>query len=206
MRKRAGSETPEQPLYQVLDEGKASARQAGTLFASDKRYNVSGVQASIDPDEAGDQNALRDAYEGGRAKADAGVGEALAEGTSAQKRKIDASRGKAAKRRKEMLEAEVLLREEHEEFNAWHAALGAVPAINELQAKAEEMREAEFNKAGKKLKNLSDKEVEAVNRLSRGIVNKLLHGPLSHLRKPGSNIDEAALKLESFRGMFDLNE
>ena len=63
-----------------------------------------------------------------------------------------------------------------------------------------------FNKAGKKLKNLSDKEVEAVNRLSRGIVNKLLHGPLSHLRKPGSNIDEAALKLESFRGMFDLNE
>ena len=32
---------------------------------------------------------------------DAGVGEALAEGTSAQKRKIDASRGKAAKRRKE---------------------------------------------------------------------------------------------------------
>ena len=111
-----------------------------------------------------------------------------------------------AKRRKEMLEAEALLREEHEEFNAWHAALGAVPAINELQAKAEEMREAEFNKAGKKLKNLSDKEVEAVNRLSRGIVNKLLHGPLSHLRKPGSNIDEAALKLESFRGMFDLNE
>ena len=34
LRKRAGSETPEQPLYQVLDEGKASARQAGTLFAS----------------------------------------------------------------------------------------------------------------------------------------------------------------------------
>merc|ERR1719262_598081 len=98
LRKRAGSETPEQPLYQVLDEGKAPSRQAGTLFASDKRYNVSGVQASIDPDEAGDQNALRDAYEGGRAKADAGVGEVLAEGTSAQKRKIDASRGKAAKR------------------------------------------------------------------------------------------------------------
>ena len=88
-------------LYQVLDEGKAPSRQAGTLFASDKRYNVSGVQASIDPEEAGDQNALRYAYEGGRAKADAGVGEALAEGTSAQKRKIDASRGKAAKRRKE---------------------------------------------------------------------------------------------------------
>ena len=101
LRKRAGSETPEQPLYQVLDEGKAPSRQAGTLFASDKRYNVSGVQASIDPEEAGDQNALRDAYEGGRAKADAGVGEALAEGTSAQKRKIEASRGKAAKRRKE---------------------------------------------------------------------------------------------------------
>ena len=33
-----------------------------------------------------------------------------------------------AKRRKEMLEAEVVLREEHEGFNAWHAALGAVPA------------------------------------------------------------------------------
>ena len=107
LRKRAGAETPEsssagsQPLYQVIGEEKARASQAGTLFASDKRYNVSGVAASLDPEDAGDQNALRDAYQARQAAPDQGVADALAQGTSAQKRKIDASRGKASKRRKE---------------------------------------------------------------------------------------------------------
>ena len=56
---------------------------------------------------------------------------------------------------------------------------GAVPTIAKLQERAESMRAEEFSKNEKKLKNLSDKELEAVERLSRGIVNKLLHGPMA---------------------------
>ena len=110
-----------------------------------------------------------------------------------------------AKRRKEMLEAEALLREELSEFDAWLAALGAVPAISELQSKAEAYRLAEYKKANKKLKNLSDKEMDAVNRLSRGIVNKLLHGPLSHLRS-STSLDGGADNLATVKDMYGLDK
>lgn len=97
-----------------------------------------------------------------------------------------------AKRQKEMIEAETLLREEAAMFCGWRESLSAIPTINRLQEKANSVREEELNKCTKKLAangNLSDKEMEAVERLSRGIVNKLLHGPMSHLRQT-ENIDE----------------
>mmetsp|Transcript_12843 Transcript_12843/g.38240 ORF Transcript_12843/g.38240 Transcript_12843/m.38240 type:complete len:557 (-) Transcript_12843:44-1714(-) len=116
LRKRAGMETPdsssaasEKPLYTVLEQEKARARGgAGTLFASDKRYNVSGVAVSLDPDtidgQLADQRRLQEEYAAGRAKGsgdDEGVGLALREGMAGQKRKIDGSREKAAKKQKE---------------------------------------------------------------------------------------------------------
>lgn len=84
-----------------------------------------------------------------------------------------------------MLEAEHLLTEEATQFTAWRESLSAIPTINQLQERANSFREQELAKATRKLANanLTDKEMEAVERLSRGIVNKLLHGPMAHLRK-----------------------
>ena len=88
-----------------------------------------------------------------------------------------------AKRRREMLEAEGILREEMDKFRLWQQSLGAIPTIARLQEKAESMRQEELQKATKKLANLSPKDLEAVDRLSKGIVAKLLHGPMNHLRQ-----------------------
>lgn len=87
-----------------------------------------------------------------------------------------------AKRRKEIVAAEHLLEEDCAEFRGWVSTLGSVPAITQLQRKAEELRLAEMKRANSKLKNLSQREIEAVERLSRGIVSKLLHGPMATLR------------------------
>ncbi|KAJ8603087.1 hypothetical protein CTAYLR_006652 [Chrysophaeum taylorii] len=87
-----------------------------------------------------------------------------------------------AKRRREIVAAERLLEEDAADFRGWIATLGAVPAITQLQRKAEELRVAEMKRANAKLKHLSQREIEAVERLSRGIVSKLLHGPMSALR------------------------
>ena len=57
------------------------------------------------------------------------------------------------------------------------------PTIAKLQEKAENMRLEELMKASKKLSNLSAKDLEAVDRLSKGIIAKLLHGPMNHLRQ-----------------------
>lgn len=112
-----------------------------------------------------------------------------------------------AMRQKEMLEAEQLLTEEATQFSAWRESLSAIPTINSLQERANSFRKQELEKATRKLANanLSDKEMEAVERLSRGIVNKLLHGPMAHLRKTES-IEGKQQTLRELNDMFQLDK
>jgi glutamyl-tRNA reductase len=114
-----------------------------------------------------------------------------------------------AMRQREMIEAETLLREEASAFSSWRESLSAVPTINQLQEKANALRRKELEKCTKKLSssnpNLTDKELEAVERLSRGIVNKLLHGPMTHLRKTES-IEDKKATLKELSAMFRLEE
>jgi len=87
------------------------------------------------------------------------------------------------KRRHKMIEAEMLLRVELGKFVQWQDSLRYVPAIAKLQKKFEDVRQAEIKRAGKKgLKNLDDKQRQAVDVVTKGIINKLLHGPMSYLR------------------------
>jgi len=112
-----------------------------------------------------------------------------------------------AMRQREMVEAENLLREEAAQFCAWRESLSAIPTINQLQERANSYREQELDKCTRKLANanLSEKELEAVERLSRGIVNKLLHGPMAHLRKTES-IEGKQQTLKELNAMFRLEE
>jgi glutamyl-tRNA reductase len=110
-------------------------------------------------------------------------------------------------RQREMLEAENLLQEEADAFIAWRESLSAIPTINQLQERANNFREEELKKCKSKLSNanLSDRELEAVERLSRGIVNKLLHGPMAHLRKTES-IEGKQATLKELSAMFRLED
>jgi len=110
-------------------------------------------------------------------------------------------------RQREMIEAEALLREETFEYTSWRESLSAIPAINQLQEKANAFREIELEKCNRKLSNsnLSDKELEAVERLSRGIVNKLLHGPMAHLRKAES-VEGKQATVKELSAMFRLED
>lgn len=113
-----------------------------------------------------------------------------------------------AMRQKEMIEAEILLREETDSFCNWRESLAAIPTINQLQEKANIVREEELNKCTRKLSqngHLSDKEMEAVERLSRGIVNKLLHGPMSHLRS-SENVNDQQNAIKELSAMFRLED
>lgn len=112
-----------------------------------------------------------------------------------------------AMRQKEMIEAENLLREEAAQFVAWRESLSAIPTINQLQERANIFREQELDKCTRKLANanLSEKELEAVERLSRGIVAKLLHGPMAHLRNT-ETIEGKQTTLKELSAMFRLEE
>lgn len=55
-----------------------------------------------------------------------------------------------AMRQREMIEAEILLREETSSFVGWRQSLSAVPTINQLQEKANSLRKQELEKCTKK--------------------------------------------------------
>lgn len=110
-----------------------------------------------------------------------------------------------ALRQKEMLEAEALLKQEGSAFSAWRESLSAIPTINQLQERANSFRQEELKKCTRKLSHLNDKELEAVERLSRGIVNKLLHGPMAHLRQTKS-MEGKQLAVKELNAMFRLDD
>ena len=100
-----------------------------------------------------------------------------------------------AKRRHKVLEAEVLLRVELAKFVQWQESLRYVPTISKLQRKFEDVRASELAKAQKKaLKGLGDKERQAVDVVTKGIINKLLHGPMSYLRSDDQDGSKASVQ------------
>lgn len=113
-----------------------------------------------------------------------------------------------AKREQAALEAQALLQEEQRNFEAWRDSLETVPTIKRLRQKAEDLRQAELDKAMSKLGDgLTNKQKKAVEELSRGIVNKLLHGPMAALRSDGSDPTAVAMTLVNMHAlerMFDL--
>jgi len=77
----------------------------------------------------------------------------------------------------------------------WQESLRYVPAIAKLQHKFEAVRQAELAKAQKKgLKGLSEKELQAVDVATKGIINKLLHGPMSYLRSDDHDGTKASVQ------------
>lgn len=86
-------------------------------------------------------------------------------------------------RKKEAERGEEIVVEEVEEFLAWLSTLDVVPTIKALNQMAAEIKEEELEKALRKLKDLDEKELEAVKALAHGIVNKMLHKPVVRLKE-----------------------
>ncbi len=88
-------------------------------------------------------------------------------------------------RQKVALEAEGLLQEEGRLFLEWWDSLEAVPTINQLRATLEAIRSEELQKALSRMgPDFSARERKVVEALSKGIINKILHTPVTQLRAP----------------------
>jgi glutamyl-tRNA reductase len=82
-------------------------------------------------------------------------------------------------------EAQGLLDEEGRLFLEWWDSLEAVPTINRLRSALEQIRSDELQKALSRMgPDFSARERKVVEALSKGIVNKILHTPVTRLRSP----------------------
>jgi glutamyl-tRNA reductase len=109
-------------------------------------------------------------------------------------------------RREMAAEAEGLLREESRLFLEWWDGLEAVPLVNKLRLQLEKIREQELLKALSRMgPDLSARERKVVEALSKGIINKILHTPVTHLRAPQPR-QQRHLAMKVLSELFELHD
>ena len=99
----------------------------------------------------------------------------------------------------EIAKAREIILDEVEKFQLWRRNATLAPLITALQDKGERIREAEIKRARGKLADLTPEQFEAIERVTRGIIAKLLHDPVMHAK-------EGDVQAQTLRAIFDLPE
>ncbi|MFT5201768.1 MAG: glutamyl-tRNA reductase [Candidatus Aldehydirespiratoraceae bacterium] len=107
------------------------------------------------------------------------------------------SRGGEVESVRAIVDAEV------DRYQAMVSAREVAPLISGLRSKAENLRQTELARHEAKLAGLDDAQREAVEALTKGIVNKLLHDPTVRL-KDAAGRPRGDRLAESLRDLFDL--
>jgi glutamyl-tRNA reductase len=110
-----------------------------------------------------------------------------------------------ADRKKEAELAEQIIANEVERFHARLQTLDVVPTIVSLQDHLETIRQAEIDRVRGRLGPLSPEQELAIETLTRGIVNKIMHTPISTL-KTAAREAEATTVVDLVRRLFNLQE
>jgi glutamyl-tRNA reductase len=108
-------------------------------------------------------------------------------------------------RRKEAERAEAIVTAEVERFQIRLQTLDVVPTIVSLQDHLETIRQAEIDRVRGRLGALSPEQELAVEALTRGIVSKIMHTPISAL-KTAVREPEATTVIDLVRRLFNLQE
>ena len=109
-----------------------------------------------------------------------------------------------AERKKELKKANVIVKEEVKDFFTWLNSLDLVPTIVSLRDRAEQIRSQEMDKALAVLKSsLTEKQKNTIEAMSRSIINKLLHDPISQLKEAEKQGEDAWL-VDAIHRLFSL--
>jgi glutamyl-tRNA reductase len=110
-----------------------------------------------------------------------------------------------ADRQREAAKAETIIESEVVRFSSHQQSLEVVPTIVSLQEHLENIRQAEVDRQRGRLGPLSVEQENAIEAMTRGIVNKVLHTPISTL-KTAARDPEATTVVELIRRIFNLRD
>jgi glutamyl-tRNA reductase len=108
-------------------------------------------------------------------------------------------------RMKEAEHAEALVTEEVERMMARLKVAEVAPTIVSLQEQLEQIRAGEIEKVRRKFGPFTEQQEQALEALTRGIVNKIAHGPISEIRRHAGQ-PEGAHVVAAIRKAFHLQE
>ena len=106
-------------------------------------------------------------------------------------------------RRHEALKAEKIVEEETAKFMEWLLSLSCTPTLVAIRQKLEEIRLSELARSNGKLSDLTPYQREAVEIMTRAIVNKIAHYPTSFLKRTKSR-SKQSLYLDVAQKLFGL--
>jgi glutamyl-tRNA reductase len=108
-----------------------------------------------------------------------------------------------AERRREISRVQQIVAEEVERYGALATARELAPLVVALREKAEAVRRAELDRQRSRLDGLDERQRDAVEAATRGIVAKLLHEPTVRLKEAAGSARGDRLA-EALRALFDL--
>lgn len=108
-------------------------------------------------------------------------------------------------RSKEAAKIETYIADALKEHRHWLIMLGVTPMIRLLQSKADRIHEETLQSLFNKLPELSEREVKLIRRLTKSMLNQMLHDPISKIKEliTQQNGDEA---LQLFSQIFVLEQ
>jgi glutamyl-tRNA reductase len=109
-------------------------------------------------------------------------------------------------RRAEADRAEAIVQLEVDKFHARMQTLDVVPTIVSLQEHLETVRQAEIDRVRGRLGNLTPEQELAVDALSRGIINKIMHTPITTLKSAARESSESTTVIDLVRKLFNLRD
>jgi glutamyl-tRNA reductase len=104
-----------------------------------------------------------------------------------------------ARRRREVPRVEAIAAEEADRWQAWVRGLEAAPVVRELRAHFERVCAQELAEG---LRHFPVEEQPRVERLTRSLVNKLLHLPTTRLKSLDLDGEHGGLRLDTVRRLF----
>ena len=107
------------------------------------------------------------------------------------------------KRKLAFQQAEVIITEEVDRMLLRLKTREVAPTIIHLQDQLEQWRAGEIERQRSKLGTLTPQQEEALDAITRGIVNKIAHGPITELRKQAADPSGVHL-LSTIRRLFRL--
>ncbi|MGB7591070.1 MAG: glutamyl-tRNA reductase [Terriglobia bacterium] len=96
-------------------------------------------------------------------------------------------------REREAVWAEEIVQEEVQKTMRRLASRDLVPTIVALEDRLNAIREGEMERYNTRLGHLTPEQRQAVDALTRGIMNKILHGPITELKNGAGQPEQAAL-------------
>jgi glutamyl-tRNA reductase len=104
-------------------------------------------------------------------------------------------------RKREVEAVERIIEDETRRFQTWLSSRSVQPTIASLRRRAEATRQAEVERTLGRLGHLSEADRRRIEAMSKALVKRLLHSPVTRLRDTGRE-----RHLDAVRDLFDLDE